>query len=203
MTALRTATIGRMPSAEKQKMLAGLEYDPADPELIADRAHARRLYRALNAGAADAAAIQRALMPGAHPSAVVSAPFFCDYGYNIELAEGVYFNVNGVLLDTCRISVGANTLFGPGVHIYTVNHPLDAGHRRTGVEIGRPVRIGRDVWIGGATVICPGVEIGDETVVAAGSVVTKSLPARVLAGGNPCRVIRALDADRGSDPSTR
>jgi maltose O-acetyltransferase len=181
-----------MPS-DKQKMLAGLPYDPADAELAADRARARGLCRSLNAGAADASVVQRDLLPLAHPSAVVSAPFFCDYGYHIALSEGVYFNVNCVLLDICMISVGANTLVGPGVHIYTVNHPLDVGRRRTGVEIGRPVTIGCDVWIGGACVICPGVEIGDGTVVAAGSVVTRSLPPGVLAAGNPCRVVRAID----------
>jgi maltose O-acetyltransferase len=181
--------------SEKQKMLAGLAYNPADAELAADRARARALCRSLNQGTAEAAAITRDLLPLAHPSAVVSAPFFCDYGYNIGLSEGVYLNVNCVLLDICLITVGADTLIGPGVHIYTVNHPMDADRRRTGVEIGRPVRIGRDVWIGGASVICPGVEIGDGTVVGAGSVVTRPLPAGVLAAGNPCRVIRALEGD--------
>lgn len=182
--------------SEKQKMLAGMDYDPADSELVADRARARGLCRSLHGGLAAASDVQRELLPRAHPSAVVSAPFFCDYGYNIELSEGVYFNVNCVLLDICLISVGANTLFGPGVHIYTVNHPLDASRRRTGVEKGSPVRIGRDVWIGGACVICPGVEIGEATVVAAGSVVTRPLPAGVLAAGNPCRVIRAIEGGR-------
>ena len=97
-----------------------------------------------------------------------------------------------MLLDVGRISIGRGTLLGPGVHIYTVNHPLDAPQRRGGKEIGTPVHIGRDVWIGGATVVCPGVRIGDETVVGAGSVVTRDLPARVFAAGNPCRVIRPL-----------
>ena len=160
--------------SEKQKMRSGQEYDPSDPELVSDRARARGLCRRLNSEQEVHEDVRRALLPGAHPNARISTPFYCDYGYNIELADGVYFNVNCVLLDICTIRVGANSLFGPGVHIYTVNHPLDAKRRRSGVETGAPV------------------EIGDATVIGAGSVVTRSMPAGVLAAGNPCRVIRML-----------
>jgi maltose O-acetyltransferase len=180
-------------SIEKSNMLAGEWYDPADPVLTQERALARALCRKFNQEPTDDAkqALSRLFRQNLNGS-VITPPFFCDYGYNIELGENVYFNVNCVLLDVGRITIGPNTLVGPGVHIYTVNHPMDASQRRSGKEIAQPVHIGRDVWIGGATVVCPGVHIGDETVVGAGSVVTKDLPTRVFAAGNPCRVIRHL-----------
>ena len=180
-------------TSEKSKMLAGEWYDPADPELRQDRGIARSLCQQLNQGiGSDTDEVLARLLRRAPKGLVVTPPFICDYGYNIDVQEDVYFNVNCVLLDTCRIFIGSGTLFGPGVHIYTVNHPFDAIRRRTGIEIGKPVHIGRDVWVGGASVICPGVHIGDATVIGAGSVVTKDLPAGVLAVGNPCRVVRQL-----------
>lgn len=179
--------------SEKAKMIAGEIYDPADAELQADRERARRLCRQLNeADSADERARIAGDLFGTSGAVAVTPPFFCDYGFNIQAAQNVYFNANCVLLDICRISIGRDVLFGPGVHIYTVNHPMDATLRRSGVEIGKPVVIEDDVWVGGASVICPGVTIGARTVVGAGSVVTRSLPPDVFAAGNPCRVIRAL-----------
>jgi maltose O-acetyltransferase len=179
--------------SEKSKMLAGEPYDAMDPELREDRDRAHSLCRDLNWAKAEdeRQAIVRDLI-GPSLRLVVTPPFFCDYGYNIEVAENVYFNANCVLLDICRISIGSNTLFGPGVHIYTVNHPMDAEQRRTGIELGKPVSIEQDVWVGGGSVICPGITIGARTVVGAGSVITRSLPSAVFAAGNPCRVIRGL-----------
>lgn len=197
--------MGALPSApmssDKTRMLAGDWYQPADAQLTAERARARALCAQLNgAPAAERAALLQQLFGHCGAGVAVTPSFHCDYGYNISLAEQVYFNAHCVLLDVCAITVGAHTLFGPGVHIYTVNHPLDAARRRTGVEIGRPVHIGQDVWVGGATVICPGVTVGDGTVIGAGSVVTRSLPPGVLAMGNPCRVVRSLaDGDRPGD----
>lgn len=174
-------------------MLAGELYDPSDAELRRERQRARALRRAINAAAPGDIARLAAQLLGREPVGLsITPPFFCDYGYNIELAENVYFNVNCVLLDVCRISIGRNTLLGPGVHIYTVNHPMDASLRRTGRELGKPVHVGSDVWIGGATVICPGVRVGDGTVIGAGSVVTRDLPPQVLAAGNPWRIVREL-----------
>lgn len=179
--------------SEKSKMLAGEFYDAMDPELVAERRRAHALCRRLSTATNqdEQAAIVRELL-GPHPSLAVTPPFFCDYGYNVKAGEQVYFNANCVLLDICSISIGAHTLFGPGVHVYTVNHPMDVRQRRTGLEIGKAVHIEEDVWVGGASVICPGVTVGARTVVGAGSVVTKSLPADVFAAGNPCRVIRSL-----------
>ena len=126
-------------------------------------------------------------------TADITPPFFCDYGYNIELGENVYFNVNCVLLDVVRITIGGNTLFGPGVHIYAATHSLSHIQRRTGLESGAPVIIEDDVWVGGGSIICPGVTIGRRCVIGAGSVVTKDIASGVFAAGNPCRVIRKLE----------
>ena len=180
-------------TSEKLKMLAGEWYDPADSELKKERQRARSLCRRLNQDAPDDLnRLVGQLLGGRPERLVITPPFFCDYGYNIEAEEDVYFNANCVLLDVCRIRIGRGTMFGPGVHIYTVNHPMEAVLRRTGREIGKPVVVGKDVWVGGATVICPGISIGDEAVVGAGSVVTRDIPAGVFAAGNPCRVVRSL-----------
>lgn len=122
----------------------------------------------------------------------VTPPFFCDYGYNIELGPDTYLNADCILLDVCPISIGARSLLGPGVHIYSASHPMEATVRSTGLELGKPVTVGADTWIGGGAIICPGVSIGSDTVVGAGSVVTRDLGSRVFAAGNPCRVIRRL-----------
>lgn len=184
-----------MPS-EKHKMLAGELYDSIDPELVAERDRSRRLCHQLNTTAACAPqAERRALLAqlfGAETDAYVTAPFFCDYGYNIRLGRNAYFNFNCVLLDVMPICIGTNFLAGPGVHIYTAAHPLQAVQRRAGLEFAKPVLIGDDVWLGGGVVVCPGVSIGSAAVVAAGSVVTHDIPPGVLAAGNPSRVIRSL-----------
>lgn len=184
-----------MPS-EKQKMLSGALYDASDPTLVAERLRARRLCQAYNALPPDADEDQRAelllALFGAPTNVCLTPPFYCDYGRNIELGNNVYFNFNCVILDVAPVHIGANVLFGPAVQVYTASHPLDAAERRQGLEFGKPITIGNDVWIGGAAVICPGVTIGDGAVIGAGSVVTRSLPARVFAAGSPCRIIRPL-----------
>ena len=181
---------------EREKMLAGELYDPLDPELVAARVRARDLCQDLNATReADAARRRRILCDlfgAGGESAWMQPPFFCDYGTNIELGERVFFNFNCVVLDVCRVRIGSFTLFGPAVQIYTATHPLEAKLRRTR-ELGKPVEIGGDVWVGGGAIILPGVHIGSNAVIGAGSVVTRDIPAAVFAAGNPCRVIRALD----------
>ncbi|MDP1532212.1 MAG: sugar O-acetyltransferase [Rubrivivax sp.] len=183
------------PRSEKAKMLAGELYDPGDTELRADRLRARALCQAL--AAADPFDTQRrtqllATLFGRPVAAGVTPPFFCDYGYNIELGAGSYFNFNCVILDVAAVRIGRHTLCGPGVHIYTATHPMDAVQRRSGLESGRPVVIGDDVWLGGGAIVCPGVTIGSGSVIGAGSVVTRDVPAGVFAAGNPCRVIRPV-----------
>jgi maltose O-acetyltransferase len=123
---------------------------------------------------------------------VIEPPFQCEYGCNISLGEQVFFNFNCVVLDVAPVRIGARVLIGPGVQIYTATHPLSAEQRKAGLEAGRRIDIGDDVWIGGGAILCPGVRIGSGSVIGAGSVVTRDLPHGVLAAGNPCRVIREI-----------
>jgi maltose O-acetyltransferase len=182
-------------ATELQKMLAGELYDPLDPELVVARARARDLCQALNATReADQDERRRILTElfGVGGDSVwMQPPFFCDYGTNISLGERVFFNFNCVVLDVCPVRIGAFTLFGPAVQIYTATHPFNAALRRR-EEFGKPVEIGTDVWVGGGAIILPGVRIGSRAVIGAGSVVTRDIPDDVFAAGNPCRVIRAI-----------
>lgn len=184
-------------ATERQKMRAGEFYDPLDPELVTARARARNLCSALNAtGQAQRDERRRILAElfGRGGETVwMEPPFYCDYGTNIELGERVFFNFNCVVLDVCRVVIGDYTLFGPAVQIYTASHPLEAARRR-GKEFGKPVEIGSDVWVGGGALILPGVRIGARAVIGAGSVVTRDIPEGVFAAGNPCRVIREIEA---------
>lgn len=124
-------------------------------------------------------------------------PFHCEYGNHIEVGENFYANVNCIMLNVGKITIGDNVLFGPNVSIYTAGHPIHPESRNSGYEYGIPVTIGSNVWIGGSCVILPGVSIGNNVVIGAGSVVTKDIPDNVCAAGNPCRVIREItDADR-------
>ena len=180
---------------EKQKMLAGELYDASDPELVRDRLRARVLLHELNIShPSDDAARRRIvcdLFGSGGDSVWLEPPFRCDYGSNIYLGEKVYFNFDCVILDVCEVRIGSHVFIAPGAHIYTATHPLEAELRRT-QEFGKPVTIGNDVWIGGRAIICPGVTIGDRTVIGAGSVVTKDVPADVVAAGNPAKVIRKI-----------
>lgn len=127
----------------------------------------------------------------------IISPFYCDYGYNIEVGDNFFANTNFVVLDGAKVKIGNNVFIAPNVGIYTAGHPLDAEQRNEGLEYAFPVTIEDDVWIGGHVCIMPGVTIGKGTVVGAGSVVTKDLPAHSLAVGNPCRVLREItEADR-------
>jgi maltose O-acetyltransferase len=118
---------------------------------------------------------------------VIRPPFFCDFGYNIRLGDGVFLNFNCVILDVVEVTIGDRTQIGPAVQIYAADHPRDAPTRASGLEFGRPVRIGSDVWIGGGAIILPGVTIGDGAVIGAGSVVTRDVGAGVTVAGNPAR----------------
>jgi len=182
---------------EREKMLAGELYEPADPDLVRARKRARELCHGLNLRQEwepeERRRTLRELFAAGGNSVGLQPPFYCDYGSNIELGEQVFFNFNCVVLDVCLVRIGSFTLFGPAVQIYTAMHPLNAEQRRRGQEYGKPVEIGSDVWVGGSAVILPGVRVGSRTVIGAGSVVTRDLPDDVFAAGNPCRVIRALN----------
>ena len=177
-------------------MLAGEPYIATDKELSKERTSAKKLLHKLNVTEylmnGTARQILRELLPNAHKKLYIEPPFHCDYGYNIESGENVYFNVNCVVLDTMKVKIGSNVFFGPGAQIYTATHPLNAIERRT-VESSKAVTIGDDCWIGGNAVICPGVSIGNGCVIGAGAVVTKDIPDNSLAVGNPAKVIRKLN----------
>jgi maltose O-acetyltransferase len=181
-------------------MLRGELYFASEPELATARHRARRLWQGYNA-LDTAAAVERRyvleqLLGSVGTGSVIEPPFFCDYGTQITLGADVFINVNCVFLDCNTITIGAQTQIGPAVQLYTAAHPLDAAERVSGAEFARPIRIGSRVWIGGGTIVLPGVDIGDDTVVGAGSVVAKSLPHGVVAVGNPCRIVRRLDETR-------
>lgn len=177
--------------SEKDKMLAGGLYDASDAELQADAAAAAAWMARYNATLAMPAEERHALLAerfaAAGPGCVIRPPFHCDYGFNISLGSGVFLNFNCVILDVVAVTIGDKTQIGPGVQILTADHPRDAAERRSGLEFGRPVTIGRNVWIGGGALILPGVRIGDDAIIGAGSVVTRDVPAGATALGNPAR----------------
>lgn len=182
--------------SQKEKMLAGELYNALDEQLSNERTTARLLIKKLNnAGADDTEAINKILkelIPNAGNDLWIQPPFYCDYGYNIEAGEKVFFNFNCVVLDVMKVTIGSRTLFGPNVQIYTATHPINFQERASGLEYAKPIVIGEDVWVGGSVVICPGVTIGDRSMIGAGSVVTKNIQDDVFAAGNPCKVIRSL-----------
>lgn len=182
--------------SEKEKMLAGELYNAFDEQLNNERINTRLLLKSFNETREDnpdeRKRILHQLIPSAGENLIIQPPFYCDYGTNIEIGENVFFNFNCVILDVMIVKIGSRTLFGPNVQIYTATHPVDYQERATGLEYAKPISIGDDVWIGGSSVICPGVKIGNRTVIGAGSVVTKDIPDDVFAAGNPCRIIRYL-----------
>jgi len=180
---------------EKEKMLAGLPYISSDEELVRDRERAKKLCKKFNDLEPDKYEERKAVLKElfkTEQNCYIEPNFFCDYGYNIEIGKNIYANHNCVILDVNKVKIGDNVMFGPNVQIYTATHPLDAQRRISGEEMGYAIEIGDNVWIGGGAIVCPGVKIGNNTTIAAGSVVTKDIPANVLAAGNPCRVIKEL-----------
>ena len=181
-----------MALTEKQKMLAGELYSAADVEIQADLAAAREwmeLYnftRGMSPPACHALLLQRFRRVG--DGAFIRPPFHCDYGSNITLGHGVFLNFNCVILDVVAVEICDMTQIGPGVQILTADYPRDPAQRRQMLEFGRPVAIGRNVWIGGGAIILPGVTIGDDAIIGAGSVVTRDVPAGATAVGNPARL---------------
>lgn len=182
-----------MSMSEKQKMLAGEAYRPGDGEIQADQSAAKAWMVRYNAALGEPASARRVLLAAqlgaVGEGAVIRPPFHCDYGYNIHLGRDVFLNFNCVILDVVSVTIGEGTQIGPAVQIYTADHPRDPEQRRAGLEFGRPISIGRNVWIGGGAIILPGVTIGDDAVIGAGSVVTRDVPAGATAVGNPARVL--------------
>ncbi|MBA3314388.1 MAG: sugar O-acetyltransferase [Planctomycetota bacterium] len=183
--------------SELDKMLAGELYRPYDPELVTMRKAARLLTAEFNASSPVDEALRRGLLPRLFgrcgENVYVEPPFRCDYGIHISLGNRVYLNFDCVFLDCARITIGDDVMFAPGVHLYAATHPLNAAERIKGPELAAPITIGDRCWIGGRSLVLPGVTIGENTTIGAGSVVTRDIPSNVVAAGNPCRVLRRLE----------
>ncbi|MGE5678702.1 MAG: sugar O-acetyltransferase [Pseudomonadota bacterium] len=182
--------------SEKEKMLSGELYDASDSELVSEREKARSLTFEFNhtnpaEGEKRQELLKSLIIARGHFH--IEAPFNCDYGYNIEIGENFYANYGCIILDVNKVKIGNNVLLGPNVQIYTATHPVDPVERLSGKEYALPITIGNNVWIGGGSIICPGVSIGNNVTVGAGSVVTRNISDNVAAAGNPCRIIKNLN----------
>jgi len=181
---------------EKEKMLAGEMYNPMDSELKKDREKAHELCYEYNQLAPSKKNRKEEILSKlfrTSKNCYIEPNFRCDYGYNISFGKNFYMNFDCVILDVNKVTFGDNVMLGPKVQIYTATHPLDPHRRNSGRELGYPITIGDNVWIGGGAIICPGISIGDNAVIAAGAVVTKDVKSNVLVGGNPARIIKTID----------
>ena len=186
-------------ASEKEKMLTQKPYIPSDVELANDRLYAQSRCFDINAippiEVSRRNDLYKELLGSFGSKFLIETPFHCDYGYNIHIGENFYSNYNLVILDCAEVTIGDNVMIAPNVGIYTAGHPIDAENRNSGLEYAIPVTIGNNVWIGGHVVINPGISIGDNAVIGSGSVLTKDIPANVIAAGNPCNVIREITED--------
>ena len=184
---------------QKERMLAGLPYKAWLDGLSEDRLeNKKRIFRFNNLEPghfAEKDKLLKAILGKTGERVNIEAPFHCDYGYNIEVGEDFFANYNFTVLDVGKVKIGANAQIAPNVSIYTAGHPIHPESRNSGYEYGIEITIGDNVWIGGNTCIMPGVKIGNNVVIGAGSVVTKDLPDNVIAVGNPCRVIREISEE--------
>ena len=182
-----------MARSEKEKMLAGELYVADAPELAADHRRICDWLDRYNSASTRTQAERQALLKEAFASVGdgcnIRPPFYCDYGYNIHLGRGVFLNFNCCILDVVEVIIGDMTQIGTGVQIITADHPRDPAQRRQMLEFGRPVHIGANVWIGTGAIVLPGISIGDDAIIGAGSVVTRDVPRGVTALGNPARII--------------
>jgi maltose O-acetyltransferase len=183
-------------STEKERMLRGEPYLANHPDLLLERRHCRLLCERFNATSFGESAARRVLLRELlgelGDEAEVMAPFQCDYGYHISVGARTFINYGAVVLDGAKVTIGTDVQIGPSVQLLTAVHPLDPGERRRGVETALPVSVGDGAWLATGVIVLPGVSIGADTVVGAGSVVTKDMPAGHLCYGNPCRAIREI-----------
>jgi maltose O-acetyltransferase len=177
---------------EKEKMLAGELYQANDPELVAERLRAKMLCHRYNQQPVELDKGVLSELLGYETDAHIETTFRCDYGYNIKLGRNFYANYNLVVLDCAPVTIGDDVFLAPNVVLSTAGHPVEAGPRVAGWEFAKPITIGNKAWLGAGVLVMPGVSIGDNTVIGAGSVVTRSIPANAVAVGNPCRVIREV-----------
>ena len=189
---------------EQEKAAAGLLYDANyDPALLEQRRRCKELCHTFNQLSptlreTEGAQLLRTLLGSVGERPVVTAPFWCDYGYNITLGDDFYANHNCVMLDGAPITIGSHVFLGPNCCLSTAGHPLDAPRRNRGLEYAKPITIGDDVWLGANVTVLPGVTIGRGAVIGAGSVVTRDIPAGVVAAGVPCRPLRPISEEDGA-----
>lgn len=182
---------------EKEKAAAGLLYDGSfDESLKEERIACKSMCYEYNmmhpSKEEERKALLKKILGKTGKELWIEPSFWCDYGYNIEVGENFYANHNLVILDTAKITFGDNCFVAPNCGFYAAGHALDVEQRNKGLEIARPIKVGNNVWIGGSVCVMPGVTIGDDTVIAGGSVVVKDIPSGVIAAGNPCKVIRKI-----------
>ncbi len=180
----------------RERMVAGLPYQDNVEGLDEERLKCnKKIFELNNTSPAEREkmnALLKEILGKTGEKFYMETPFHCDYGWNIEIGENFYSNYNLVILDVAKVTIGENVMLAPNVSIYTAGHPVYYEARNTGYEYGIPINIGNNVWVGGNSVILPGVSIGDNSVIGAGSVVTRDVPPNVVAAGNPCRVLREI-----------
>ncbi|MGE5290984.1 MAG: sugar O-acetyltransferase [Micromonosporaceae bacterium] len=184
------------PRSQRDRMLAGDPYIADDPQLAEDSRRAMRLVEEFNRSSANAPQERRRilaeLLGALGEGAVIRPPLYCDYGYQLRVGARTFINFGLMALDVARITIGDDVQIGPNVQLLTPTHPVDAEPRRAKWESAKPITIGNNAWLGGGVIVLPGITIGENTVVGAGAVVTRDLPANVIAAGNPARVVRSL-----------
>lgn len=181
---------------EKEKMLSGKPYQAFGMELLTERQHAKELIFDFNAlrplEVEKRNNIIKQLFGQTLEPFFIEPPFRCDYGYNISIGANFYSNYNLIILDCAKVTIGNNVFIGPNVSLFTAGHPIHFEPRNQEFEYAIPISIGKNVWIGGNVVINPGITIGDNSVIGAGSIVTTNIPNNVIAFGNPCKIIRNI-----------
>ena len=183
---------------EKEKVKAGKLYNPnIDKELTEERVLAKDLCYEYNrikpSDIENRREIIKKIIKTSNDNFLIEQPFMCDYGYNIEIGNNFYSNHNLIILDGAKVEFGDNVFIAPNCSFYTAGHPINIEERNEGIEYAKPIKVGTNVWIGGNVIVLPGVTIGDNVTIGAGSVVTKDIPSNVIAYGNPARVIKKID----------
>lgn len=186
---------------EWERLQSGLMYNDFDEDLFQRRVAAKKLFRTYNRTEDEETELRsrilRQLFGHIGKNVWIEPDFKCEFGKNITIEDDVYINFGCVILDCAEVSIGAHTLIGPNVGLYPVNHAINAEERIHGGCCGKPIHIGKNVWLGGDVKVLAGVSIGDNTIIGTGSIVTKDIPANVIAVGNPCKVIRKItESDR-------
>lgn len=182
---------------EREKMLEGLLYDANyNEEIVKEREKSKDLCYEYNqlrpSDSENQKAIMSKLLGKIREGFYITAPFYCDYGYNIEIGNNFYTNHNCVILDGAKVTFGNNIFIAPNCCFSTAGHPIDSEQRNVGLEFAHPIKVGNNVWFGAGVIVLPGITIGDDVVIGAGSIVTKDIPSGVIAVGNPCKVIRKI-----------